>query len=313
MNLWRSAWLLCAIAFGGAVWAGDDAPTAVVQVAPGVYLLPGTGGEVTPDNRGRTGNAGFIVGPGGVVAIDSGTSYRHGKALLAAIARTTDQPIRLLLLTQTKQEFLFGALAFREQGIPIRMHRLAARLMAARCENCLKNLKRTLGEDEMRGTALFNVDQEFDESHSLDLIGRPLRVLFFGHASGPGDVALLDAQSGVLFGGGLVEGRRIPDVLDADLAGWTKALAALRALPVKQVVPGHGGVGDAELVTQTAAYLGALQARLLELLNAGTALSEVADAATLPAFADWDQADTVHRRNAAIVFVRLEREQLFRQ
>ena len=293
--------------------AADEAPPAVVQVAPGVYLLPGTGGEVTPANRGRTGNAGFIVGPLGVVAIDSGTSYRHAQALLAAIARTTDRPVKLVLLTQTKQEFLFGGLAFRERGIPIRMHRLAARLMAARCATCLKNLNRTLGEEEMRGTALFKPDQEFDDSHPLDLIGRPLKVLFFGHASGPGDVALLDEQSGVLFAGGLVEHRRVPDVLDADLAGWARALASLRALPITQVVPGHGAAGAPVLIDQTAGYLSALQARLLELLDGGTALSEVADAATLPGFADWDQADTLHRRNATIVFVRLERELLFKQ
>jgi glyoxylase-like metal-dependent hydrolase (beta-lactamase superfamily II) len=193
------------------------------------------------------------------------------------------------------------------------MHRLAAQLMAARCATCLKNLNRSLGEDEMRGTALFKPDQLFDESHLIELIGRPLRVLFFGHSSGPGDIALLDERSGVLFGGGLVEHHRIPDVLDADLAGWSRALAALRQLPLTQVVPGHGAAGPPSLLAQTDGYLGALQARLLELLNAGAALSDVPDAAVLPGFADWDQAETVHRRNAAIVFVRLEREQLFRQ
>ena len=42
----------------------------------------------------------------------------------------TDKPVRLALITHARQEFLFGAAAFRERGIPIHMHRETARLMA---------------------------------------------------------------------------------------------------------------------------------------------------------------------------------------
>jgi hypothetical protein len=49
------------------------------------------------------------------------------------------------------------------------------------------------------------------------------------------------------------------------------------------------------------------------LLQQGAALSEVPDAAMLPAFADWDQYETIHRRNASVLFVRYEREQLFKR
>ena len=73
------------------------APVAL-QVAPGVYMLRGASGEVDSANLGRIGNAGFIVGPNGVLAIDTGTSYRHGQALISAIRQITDRPIRLVLV-----------------------------------------------------------------------------------------------------------------------------------------------------------------------------------------------------------------------
>ena len=60
-------------------------------------------------------------------------------------------------------------------------------------------------------------------------------------------------------------------------------------------------------------YLAQLQARVLELLRAGAALSEVPDAAVLPEFARWDQYETIHRRNASILFVRFERDQMFKR
>ncbi len=291
----------------------QDVPAQAVEVASGVYMVQGASGEVDTDNLGRIGNAGFIVGDGGVVAIDTGTSYRHGAALLAAIRRVTDKPVRLALITHTRQEFLFGAAAYREQAIPIHMHAKAAGLMRARCERCLKTLNQLLGEDEMRGTVMFKPDVEFEQSRTIDLIGRPVQVLYFGHSSGSGDVALLDLQTGVLFAGGLLDERRIPDVQDADLDGWAQALQALRKLPVKAVVAGHGPVASAEVIDAVDRYLVQLRARVLALLKSGSALSEVPDAAALPQFAQWDQYETIHRRNASILFVRYEREQMVQQ
>src|SRR5262245_56527298 len=91
------------------VAAGCAAPNAAhnkgiplaVEVARDVYMLPGVPGEVDESTLSRTGNAGFIVGETGVLAIDTGTSYRHGRLLLAEIERITSKPVRLVLITHT--------------------------------------------------------------------------------------------------------------------------------------------------------------------------------------------------------------------
>lgn len=283
-----------------------------VEVGPGVYMIRGADGEIDPANQGRLGNAGFIVGDTGVVAIDAGVSYLHGQALLAEIARVTDQPVRLLVITHARQEFLFGAMAYRERGVPILMQQRVSRLMTSRCEGCLKTLNRVLGEDAMRGTAMFKPDREFDAEQTLDLIGRPIRLLPLGHSSGPGDTAVLDVRSGVLFAGGLADAARVPDIQDGELPGWRAALTTLRGLPLKAVVPGHGPAAPPEVLGRVQHYLDRLEARLLELSRADVALSEVPDAAELPEFRDWDQYQIIHRRNASILFVRMERELLFK-
>ena len=292
--------------------AADSAP---IELAAGVYMLPGTGGEPDETNLGRIGNAGFIVGPRGVLVIDTGTSYRHGQALLAAIRTVTDQPVRLAIVTHTRQEFLFGATAFRESKIPVAMHRAAADLMATRCDTCLKTLRSLLGEDAMRGSAMFTPDIVFTEPLELDaavLIGRPIQLLYYGHSSGPGDIAVYDPRSRTLFAGGLLEARRIPDVGDSDLPRWREALRNLQALPVETIVPGHGPAGGKAVITQVERYLERLTTRARELVTAGAPLSEVADATALPEFAAWDQYETTHRRNAAVVYLRYEREQLIK-
>ena len=299
-------------AFQGCGLAAVKPSVHAMMIAPGVYMVAGSGGAADEKNQGRIGNAGFIVGDRGVIAIDSGTSYAHGRELLALIAEVTDQPVRVALITHTRPEFLFGAAAFRERGIPIRMHSLTARLMASRCETCLKTLRQTLGDEAMRGTAMYQTDQQFDASHSLDLIGRPVEVLYFGHSSGPGDIAVLDVQSDVLYAGGLLDAQRIPDIQDSDLAGWQQALRDLQAMGLARVVPGHGAVSSASLIMTMQHYLTQLEARTRSLVEKGASLLSVSEDGELPEFENWDQYDTIHRRNASIAFLRFERDLMFK-
>ncbi|WP_298830782.1 MBL fold metallo-hydrolase [uncultured Piscinibacter sp.] len=292
--------------------AAPGAPPLARALAPGVYMVPGTGGTADGVNLGRIGNAGFIVGETGVIAVDTGTSYAHGRAILATIRAVTDRPVRLALITHTRPEFLFGGKAFQDAGVPIRMHSRTARLMAARCENCLKQMRQTVGEAPLAGTALYEPDQQFDEPHMLALIGRPVRVLHFGHASGPGDIAVLDETSGVLFAGGLLDANRVPDIQDGNLAQWKQALAELRGLRPRTVVPGHGPASSAALVDAVERYLVRLEAKARELVATGTSLLDVAEAGDLPEYEGWDQYDVIHRRNASIAFLRFERELMYK-
>lgn len=313
----RRRWLAAACAAAAAAalagCASLPVPGRAFEVAPGVFVVPGAPGAADERNLGRIGNASFVVGPEGVVAIDTGTSYAHGQALLAEIERVTPRPVRLALVTHTRPEFLFGGGAFRDRGIPVRMHRRTATLMAARCETCLKTLKTVVGEAPLAGTALYQADQVFDDPHELNVNGRPLRVLHFGHSSGPGDTALFDPATGTLFAGGLLDAGRVPDIQDSDLPGWHRALRALQALAPRHVVPGHGQPGGPALIDGVERYLATLETKVREIVAGGASLLGAADEADLPAYAGWDQYDTIHRRNASIAFLRFERELLFRQ
>lgn len=133
--------------------AADAAPSAEL-VAPNVYIVRGTGGQPERANRGRVANAAFVVGDHGVVVVDTGVSYRHGEAIIAAVRRATTRPIRLAILTHPSQEVVFGAAAFQAHGIPVLMHRDAAMLMATRCDACLRRLEETIGAAEMARTRI---------------------------------------------------------------------------------------------------------------------------------------------------------------
>lgn len=317
LGLFATPWLAAAglaLLQGCAGGVGQAASTGLQpqRLAEGVYVLPGQGDEANSNNLGRIGNAGFIVGPLGVLAIDTGTSATHGQALLAAIRSVTHAPVRLVLITHTRPEFLFGAAAFQAQGIAIQTHHSTAQLMAARCASCLRTLLQQVGAGPMQGTTLVVPDRTFAGPLLLQTIGRPVQLLWGGHSSGPGDIAVFDQTSGVLFGGGLFDNGRIPDIQDSDLPGWQRMLASLQQLPLTQVVPGHGPAGPPALLATVQRYLQQLQARAQVLVDEHASLITVPDDTNLPDFAHWAQYDTIHRRNASIAFLRFERAQLLR-
>jgi glyoxylase-like metal-dependent hydrolase (beta-lactamase superfamily II) len=279
------------------------------KVAVNVYAFIGAAGEISSANRGFVGNSGFIVGPSGVVVIDTGTSYRHGRRMLEAIARVTDKPVELVIVTHAVQEFLFGNAAFAERGIPILAHRETAKLMKARCKRCLENLEPVLGA-ELEDTRLVPPQREIDATTTIDAGGRRLALLYLGWTSTPGDLAVLDLDSGVLFAGGMVSIGRIPDIRDSDFEGWQRALRQLEGFKPARIVPGHGPVSGPGAITGTAAYLDALDRVMKSLYAESPSLMDSVEKAVLPAYRDWAMYATTHRQNALHRYLQLELQDL---
>ncbi len=281
----------------------------LINVASNVYALIGTGDTVTRDNRGRVANAGFIVGPSGVIVIDTGVSYQHGKQILDAIRKVTDLPVELVILTHAVREFVFGAAAFADAGARVAAHSETRDLMKARCARCLEHLIEELG-DEMGGSRLVLPDMLLDNDRFISAGGAEIEVLFFGWAATPGDVAVLHKETGTLFAGGLVSAHHVPPIRDADFEGWQRALRELLALPLQRVVPGFGPPSGMESIRATADYLQALDQRARTLYEESASLLEAIDQASIAEFSGWQAYDPNHRRNALHRRLQLEIEDL---
>jgi glyoxylase-like metal-dependent hydrolase (beta-lactamase superfamily II) len=310
--LWRWGRWLAGLLVLAAVVCGARAQEALT-LADGVHVFIGDTGEPSPANRGRVGNVGFVVGDSGTVLVNAGVSYRHGRALLAAAERIGGKPVVLVVITQPVQEFVMGAAAFADQGIPVLAHRASAELIAARCENCLHNLRSLLGEDEMAGSRVQAPDRLIEASTTIDAGGRRLALIHPGWGSSPGDLVVRDLPSGVVFAGTLVSMGRVPELRDGDPAGWRDALVDLQALTRAQgglIVPGYGPPVSANALDAVRDYLAETEARVHALFDAGTPLSAIVQAAHLPRYAGWAMYEPVHGRNVQQRYLALERATL---
>ena len=305
---------LAALLVLATVASGARAQDALT-LADGVHVLIGDTGEPSPANRGRVGNIGFVVGDSGTVMINAGASYRHGRALLAAAERIGGKPVVLVVITQPVQEFVMGAAAFADRGIPVLAHRASAELIASRCEDCLHRLRQVLGEDEMAGSRVHPPDRQVEASMTLEAGGRRLELIHPGWGSSPGDLMVRDARSGVVFAGALVTANRVPELRDGDPRGWVAALDGLQALTRGEaggarIVPGYGPPVSTAALDAVRDYIVDTEARVRSLFDAGTPLSALVQAAQLPRYANWALYQPVHGRNVQQRYLALERATL---
>jgi glyoxylase-like metal-dependent hydrolase (beta-lactamase superfamily II) len=267
-------------------------------------------GDVGPANRGRVGNAGFIVAPEGVIVVDTGVSYRYAEEMARAIRRISKRPIRLAVITHAHQEFLMGASYYQQHKIPILTHAKTARLMQSRCETCLHHLKQLLGKKEMRGSRVVVPDQIIDGSEFISVTGITLELHFLGWGKTPGDIAVFHRESGVLFAGGLVDIRRVPELRDSKLNDWQAVLKKLEHFPIKHVVPGHGPVSDAQAIPAFAAYLNGIERKVRTLYAENVSLTDAESKGELPEFKDWALYREQHHKNVHRAYLQIELEDL---
>jgi glyoxylase-like metal-dependent hydrolase (beta-lactamase superfamily II) len=290
--------------------AAHDCAVRTERVAPDVYALIGVLQEAAPENCGNVINTGFIVGPAGVIVIDTGASRAHGRRIAAAIRAVTRRPVAAVFDTQARPENVLGNSVFAKPGVPIFACARTVATMRSECRNCHHNLRALLGGKIMAGTRIVYPTRTLHGTSGMRIAGRQLRLIC--HRGGPaaGGLALLDRRTGVLFGGGLIALDRIPALGQGDIAAWVAALESLRGEHVTRVVPGAGPVSAPARIADLIGYLNGLHAIVARRYQTGQGVLETLHDADLPAWRGWALYNSIHPLNIQHVYFEIERADL---
>lgn len=249
------------------------------QIATGVYVIR------HPDapNGFPQGNTTVVIGDSAVLVVDSDYLPSAARDDIADIRKWTDKPVRYLVNTHWHYDHVMGndeyAAAF--PGLSIISHRVTAHEIRTRNPALLEDLRTstpplqrqlTAGTDaagsplttaqrdalarrvssrvdllQSRGTA---PNQSFDESMTVDLGNREVRILFLGKGNTAGDAVVFLPAERIAVSGDLLA-HPVPYLAGGYPGELAQTLGRLRALEPRTIVPGHGEVlsGTAYLET----------------------------------------------------------------
>jgi glyoxylase-like metal-dependent hydrolase (beta-lactamase superfamily II) len=232
-------------------------PTALKEIAPGVYVITDRRVPLVP-------NIGIILGNDAVLVVDTGMGPANGQKVLDSAKKLAGGKPLILTLTHFHPEHGFGAQVFK--GVArIHYNRAQRDELAAKGEGYLGMFK-TFGPgvaEALEGTNLVEPDDVYEGAlASIDLGGRTVELRTWGLAHTGGDQVVWLPKERILFAGDLAEERIFPifpwfppNDADIDGARWAQVLGELIAWNPAIVVPGHGDIGGAEILKAVRDYM----------------------------------------------------------
>jgi cyclase len=269
----------------------------VCEVSAGIYAY------IQPDGTWWINNTGFLVGPQGVISIDSCATQRRTQAYKDAIAAVTPAPVRAVINTHHHGDHTFGNCMFPSAAIVGHVR--------TRGEAIAFGPPRDLpfwdGPD-WGDLALDPPFITFTEEITLHVGELRAQTRYVGTAAHTtNDSIVWIPERSVLFCGDLIFNGATPFLLMGSLTGAIEVLEnVVRPLGARTIVPGHGRVfvEDSAPIDATLDYLRFVLDTAARCHRAGLTPLEAARATDLGRFAGWPDAERIvgnlHRAYAEI-------------
>jgi glyoxylase-like metal-dependent hydrolase (beta-lactamase superfamily II) len=239
------------------------------KVSEHVYAIPDGSVPLVP-------NVGIIVGTKGTLVVDTGLGARNGEAIMREVAKVRKGGDLYLAVTHFHPEHDLGA-----GGFPISTKMIRSRDQQADIDEFgLEAAKRFASfspdtAELLKGTEFRKADQFFDKELTLDLGGARVRLMAMGPNHTRGDVAFWVEPDNVLLSGDIVM-TTMPGFSSpySKLSVWLQSLNWFEQLKPVRIVPSHGPIGDASMITRWKTLMTTVQSRAAELKKQGRTLDD---------------------------------------
>jgi len=261
------------------------APPQLQEVSDGIYAY------IQPDGTWWINNTGFVVGPQGVIAVDSCSTERRTRAFLDAIVSVSTAPVRTLVNTHHHGDHTFGNALFPAATI-VAHERTRAEAIAfgpARELPFWENPE--WGALPLEPPFLTFTDRV--ALHAGDLRADVVHVGAPAHTTN--DSIVWFPERSTLFCGDLVFNGGTPFLLMGSVTGAIEVLEdVLLPLGAQTVVPGHGPVfHDRAPIDASLDYLRFVLDVAERGRAAGRSPLDAARDTDLGPYADWPDAERI--------------------
>ena len=225
-------------------YTDEDFPR-VKELAPGVFTYEQL--RSAGDERFTTVSF-FVVTNQGVLVADGQGNHEETERLVATIAEITDQPITHVVVASDHGDHTGGNTAFPD-GVEYIAHPTSAAALEAMAATRVEGGQSTDGEPGEPNAPFPLATRLVNDTLSLPLGGRDIRILFLGRAHTGGDLVVHLPDEGIVFMSEAYLHRVFPAMRSAFPSEWVTVLEAAQALNADIYVPGHGFVDSPETLT----------------------------------------------------------------
>ena len=232
------------------VAAAALAAPAVAQMRPGPAVLtthPLHDGAYWVS--GGRANTGFVVGPQGVVVLDTEIPDAAAKMQVAEIARVTSEPISAVVVTHADPDHVGGLLVFPASTPVLMQENDRSEVIASAADPTAPPVYKALYTQLVQRLPRDTVGSE----RTTTLGGLRVVLLHYGPAHTAGDLIMYLPDLKIVYGGDLlVNYTRFPVIhLGGSSLGWEDSMKAMLALDADTYIPGHGPIlSKAELTSR---------------------------------------------------------------
>ena len=285
---------------------GAEDDFQLIRVADGVYAAIARPGGLA------SGNAGFVVGDGGVLVFDTFFTPAAIEELIAEIEKQTQQPIKYAVNSHYHLDHTGGNQALVARGVPIIAHDNvmiwqttknkrflpAPEELQKRRADATKQLSETPEDQKDKRATLERQIRRLDAMQTIKLtnptvtfgtgtvhlyLGKREVILLTlpGHTGG--DVFAYVPDANVVFTGDLGWSKTLPNLVDAAVNDWIPSLdKILSQYPTAKFIPGHGNVAEAADMRDFRDYLDDLRERVRKGIADGLTIDQTKQQLKLP-------------------------------
>jgi cyclase len=259
--------LLALLAFGAQAQQRnfDAVQIKTTQVAPGIYMLEGEGG-----------NIGVSAGEDGVFLIDDQFAPLTPK-ILAAVKEISDKPVRFLINTHWHGDHVGGNENLGKAGVVIIAHDNVYKRMSV--GGAIQMLKQTYAPAPKAALPVIT----FSETATFHLNGDDVTSIHLPPAHTDGDSFVRFQKANVIHTGDVFAAYRYP-FIDPESGGSVKGVlrAVDQILPMiddnTKLIPGHGGLSGKKDVLAFRKMIATVISKIEPMVKSRKTLQQVIDA-----------------------------------